>query len=144
MFLPYWIQRGSPSPTQKYRKRLEIRASEVMRWPWKPLFYVFSCPAAARKCGRVSALRCSGFGIIKRWGKIKRFTLFQGVPLGLFHQRLSSAHFRSKTHRQQILQLMKDWKAAHQPLRSHRCQSCPHTSYGPLRLFQGSFSSWWD
>ena len=36
------------------------------------------------------------------------------------------------------------YQEAHQLLRSHCCQFCPHTSYGPLWLFQGSSSSWWD
>ena len=40
--------------------------------------------------------------------------------------------------------LMKDWKTVHQLLIPHCCQSCPHTSYGPLGIFQGNSSSWWD
>ena len=89
-------------------------------------------------------MQCSDFGKIKRWGKIKRFNLLQEALSAFFLQHLSRVHFRSKTHRQQIQLLMRDWKTVHQLLRSHRCQSCPHISCGPLWLFQGSSSSWYD
>lgn len=49
--------------------------------------------------------------------------MFQGVPLEPFRQRLFNANFRSKKHRQQTQQLMKDWKAVHQLARYHCCLS---------------------
>ena len=70
----FWYNRKSPLRGKRWRKRLKIRASEAMRWLWKPYLYIFSFAATAQRYGGVSALRCNGFGIIKKCGKIKRLS----------------------------------------------------------------------